>query len=50
MKISITFVDDEREKVMELVAAAKRIMQIRRFKEPAPKDGFSHIYMTAALR
>ena len=50
MKISIAFIPDERERVMELVGEIKRIIKIRRFREPAPKDGFCHLYMDTSQR
>lgn len=47
MKISISFLPDEREKVMELVTAAKQILRISRFHAPKqPKGDYYHIHMT----
>lgn len=50
MKIAISFVDAEREKVMELVSKAKHLFRINRFHEPKPKDGYNHIYLSTKAR
>lgn len=49
MKISISFVDAEREQVRALVTAAKQIIKITRFHEPkTTKDAFFHVYLSTS--
>lgn len=49
MKISISFVDDEREQVRALVTAVKQIIKITRYHEPkAPKDNFFHLHISTS--
>lgn len=49
MKISISFVDAEREQVRALVTAAKQIIKITRYHEPkTSKDNFLHVHISTS--
>lgn len=49
MKITISFTEAEREKAAAVVGAVRALLRFR-LKETPPKDGFSHIYITAEER
>ncbi len=49
MKISISFVDEERDQVRAIVAAVKEIIRITRYHEPkTSKDNYFHVHLSTS--
>ena len=47
MKIRLAFADNERGLVERIVSALRHLLPGANIKEAPPKDGFTHIYISA---
>ncbi len=47
MKIRLAFTDNERDLVERIVSALRHLLSGAKIKEAPPKDGFTHIYISA---